>query len=607
MKIIDNRGKTDKNLNPTARYGWLKRQKFTLALLLVGVTAFVAGVVLQREDVIGASKRFVLSFVDETTAVSNYIEGLGADPERLRIEIKQKHYTELAEARQSALERGQITPDLKVFVPAEIRYGDKKFRVKLRLKGQWTDHVETEKWSFRVKVRDGDKLFGMQRFSLQHPLTRSYGVEPAYLEALAKHDIATVRYRFVAVTVNGRDLGIYALEEAIAKEMIENRNRSEGVVVRFSSDLHYSPFDHLPGKADLLVDSGIGDFSAAPVTPYDGSRLEKDAALSEQFLLARNMLERFRDGQLAANTVFDLPRWGYFFAVSELMGTAAMARDWKDRRFLYNPLTKLLEPVGVEGARYFPLTTITGALDVEALDGFHSLLFKDRDFFEYYIRALEEVSSPPYLDDFFQSVDDKLGEDFRILHSEWPRWMFPRQTILDNAEKIRAYLNPKQGLHAYHYSREEDRIRLEVGAIQALPLEIIDVAFSGGRLRLEERLVLPGKSVSGSVKFQVITIPISDTQKLVPGNFKDMKLRYRILGSEKLRTSEVQASRKLDASIFPGNLLQGIDNHSKFEFLDIDEASKIITIKPGLWTLEESLILPRGYEIRALGVQNNRD
>jgi molybdopterin biosynthesis enzyme len=45
-----------------------------------------------------------------------------------------------------------------------------------------------------------------------------------------------------------------------------------------------------------------------------------------------------------------------------------------------------------------------------------------------------------------------------------------------------------------------------------------------------------------------------------------MKLRYRILGSEKLRITEVQASRKMDVSIFS-----------------------------------------RGYEIRAPGVQNNRD
>jgi len=566
MKIFDNRGKAYPDVKPTVQREWLQRRKFALVLILACVTAFVAGVVLQREDVIGASKRFVMSFFDETQAVSNYIDGLSAEPERLTINIKPKHYSKLVAWRQRALERGQITSDLKVFVPAEIRYGDRKLSVKLRLKGQWTDHLKTEKWSFKVKIRDGDKLFGMRRFSLQHPLTRSYGVEPAYLSALAKHDIATVRYRFIAVTVNGRDLGIYALEEAIAKEMIENRKRREGVVVRFSSDLHYSPFDHIPGRTDLPIDSGIGGFSAAPVTPYDGSRLRKSEVLSNQFLLARNMLERFRDGEIAANAIFDLQRWAYFFAVSELMGAGAMARDWKDRRFLYNPQTRLLEPVGVEGARYFPLTTISAALDVNTLDGFHSLLFKDRGFLELYIQALEEVSSPRYLEDFFQSVNSNLGEDFRIIHSEWPRWMFPRQTIVGNAEKIRAYLNPKQGLHAYLFNREKDRIQLEIGVIQAMPLEIIDVAFSGGRLPLKERLVLPGKPVSGSVKFQVITFPISDKQKLILENIEVLKLRYRILGSDTVRILVVLASRKLDVSIIPDSLLQKKDNHKQFGF-----------------------------------------
>ena len=134
MKIHSNREKTYPVLNLMEQYEWLWRRKLTLILLFVGVSAFVLGVVLQREDVIGASKRFALSFFDETHAVSNYIQGLGAEPERLTIDIKHKHYTKLVEWRQRALERRQITPDLKVFVPAEIRYGDRTLRVKVRFK-----------------------------------------------------------------------------------------------------------------------------------------------------------------------------------------------------------------------------------------------------------------------------------------------------------------------------------------------------------------------------------------------------------------------------------------------------------------------------------------
>ena len=605
MKIHGDREKTDSFLYLLKRFDWVWRHKFTLVLFCIGATTFAAGVVAQREDVIGASKRFVISFFDETNAVSHYIDGLGAAPERLTIDIKYKHYTKLVEWRRRALEQGQITSDLKNYVPAEIRYEDKRLKVKLRLKGQWTDHVETEKWSFRVKVRNGDTLFGMRRFSLQHPMTRSYGVEPAYLSALAKHDIVTVRYRFVAVTVNGRDLGVYALEEAIAKKMLEHRKRREGVVVRYSSDLHYSPFGHVAGMADAIVDSGIGGFAAAQVTAYGEKRLKKNEALWSQFLLARNMLERFRDGELPANAIFDLPRWAYFFAVSELMGAEAITRDWKDRRFLYNPLTMLLEPVGVEGAKYYPLKTISGAMDDETRDAFHSLLFQDQAFFEHYIAALQEVSSPSFVDELLQRIDSNLQEDFRIVYSEWPRWSFPKQTILQNAEKIRAYLNPKKGLQAYFFKREKTFLELEVGVIQALPLEILDVAISGSIiLRPEERSVLRGKAPKGSVNFQILSFPFPSSQKESLGSLESLVLRYRILGSDEVKTSKILAPRKLDASIIPASLLHRPENHHLFPFLAIDVASKIVTIKPGKWTLEENLILPRGYEIRASqGVQ----
>jgi hypothetical protein len=605
MKISGNREETHPLLGFAQQTQWLWRRKFTLLLLLTAFLGFASGVVLQRDDVIGASKRFVLSFFDETHAVSNYLASIGVEPERLTIDIKYKHYTKLVEWRRLALERDQITSDLKVYVPAEIRYGDHTIRVKLRLKGEWTDHVETDKWSFRVKISDDQNLFGMRRFSLQHPKTRSFGSELVYLNALEQHDIATVRYRFVAVTVNGQDLGVYALEEAIAKEMIEHRKRREGVVVRYSTELHYAPYDNVEGMVHApKIESGIGGFATAPVTHYGGNKVEVDEGLNGQLQQARNLLERFRDGELPVNAVFDIPRWAHFFAVSELMGTEVMVRDWKDRRFLYNPLTTLLEPVGIEGANFIPLVTISGAANDRPRDEFHSLLFEDEEFLEYYIAALEEVSSPDYVSSLFNRIDTDLKDDFQIVHSEWPRWSFSREVVSGNAALIRAHLSPKQGLHAYLASRGDGLLQLELGAIQSMPLEILAVDYSGVVVRPRGRLVLPGKAPADPMVYQTVDFPLpaSDTQS--QAELSIPVLRYRILGSQKVYSQEITAPRTLDTSVMQGILLKRPANHGNFPFLDIDEELKVIAIKPGHWRVEEDLVLPRGYEIRApRGVQ----
>lgn len=605
MRISGSREETNPLLDFAQQTQWLWRRKFSLLLLLSALVGFVTGVVLQREDVIGAGKRFALSFVDDTNAVSNYISSIGVEPERLTIDIKHKHYTKLVEWRRLALERDQITSDLKVFVPAEIRHGDQTIKVKLRLKGEWTDHVETDKWSFRVKVSDDQNIFGMRRFSLQHPKTRSYGSELVYLNALEQHDIATVRYRFVAVTVNGQDLGVYALEEAIAKEMIEHRKRREGVVVRFSTELHYAPYDNIEGMVGApQVESGIGGFSTSPVTHYGGSKVEGDEGLNGQVQQARNLLERFRDGELPVNAVFDIPRWAYFFAVSELIGTEVMVRDWKDRRFLYNPLTTLLEPVGIEGANYIPLVTISGAANDRPRDEFHSLLFEDTEFLEHYITALEEVSSPDYVNSLFDRIDADLEDQFQIIYSEWPRWSFAREVISDNAELIRAHLNPKQGLHAYLASQGDDLLQLELGVIQSMPLEILAVDYAGAVLRPDGQLLLPGKAPSTPMSYSVVDFALAAGDTRAPTEVANPVLRYRILGSSKVYSLEVKSRRTLETSVIDGILLKRPANHQDFAFLDVDEDLSVITIKPGRWRVEEDMVLPRGYEIKAgRGVQ----
>ena len=105
-----------------------------------------------------------------SSVTSNYIDGMDANPESISIEIKDKDIEILEKNRQNALNRGLIINDLDgEYVPGTLEYQGKKIKIKLRLKGHMTDHIETEnKWSFRIKVKDKDSFMGMKRFSIQH-------------------------------------------------------------------------------------------------------------------------------------------------------------------------------------------------------------------------------------------------------------------------------------------------------------------------------------------------------------------------------------------------------------------------------------------------------
>ena len=107
-----------------------------------------------------------------------------------------------------------------LFLPS-IRYNNRSIKVKLRLKGDWTDHLEGKKWSFRIHVKGKDQLFGMRRFSIQHPKVRGYYSEPLFMETLRHVGVLAPRYFFINVVINGDDLGIMALEEHFSKELLE--------------------------------------------------------------------------------------------------------------------------------------------------------------------------------------------------------------------------------------------------------------------------------------------------------------------------------------------------------------------------------------------------
>jgi hypothetical protein len=186
------------------------------AIALMGILAsavFYAGAVTERR--MGLTEKLDRVWYQDPslpTIALNYLTSFSAQPEQIVIDIKHKHYVKLAAWREQALERNQITSDLKNYVPASIRYKDEILDAKLRLKGEWIDHLTTSKWSFRVIIKDGN-IFGIRRFSLQHPRVRRYVYEWLYLNTLAREDIVSLRYKFVNVTVNGRDLGVYAMEE----------------------------------------------------------------------------------------------------------------------------------------------------------------------------------------------------------------------------------------------------------------------------------------------------------------------------------------------------------------------------------------------------------
>ncbi len=302
-------------------------------------------------------------------APANYFRKV--DIPQVTLDIKFEHWQKVLAKRADALAIGYLVQEEGDFVPATIRYSDDKSsgvaKVKVRLKGDMLDHLEGKKWSFRVRTKNKDHVFGMRRFSLQKPQTRHFQSTPILLWLTRSLGLISPRYFFIDLTINGKHTGMMALEEHPAKELIEASGRKESVIIRFSEKHYFSALRNRGRKARtadalqtnlgagaLVIGTGVtaalapnqpfDDYRLAPIDGFQSSRIAKSAILSSNYQVAAGLLRAFCDGRLPASKVFDAELMGRFLAITELFGAWHGVR-WKSVRFYFNPQTALLEPV----------------------------------------------------------------------------------------------------------------------------------------------------------------------------------------------------------------------------------------------------------------------
>jgi hypothetical protein len=262
--------------------------------------------------------------------------------ERLSLEIEPRHFQTITDKRQQALRRSFLITSKDDFVPATLVHRGNKLRVRVRLKGDLTDHLLGHKWSYRVEVRDGGSVLGMQRFSVQAPYTRNFQSEPLFLDFLRERDILAPRYFFVDLTVNGRPAGRMALEEHFSTEILERQSRRDGVIVRLDEQYLY--------RAELAFMTMVPDYDNWRNAPLDAFRLERiqrSPELRPQMQVAFGLLRGVAEDRLPPAQVFDVALWGRFLAACEIWSMPHMTH-WNNLRFYLNPFTLRLEPIGFD-------------------------------------------------------------------------------------------------------------------------------------------------------------------------------------------------------------------------------------------------------------------
>lgn len=360
-----------------------------------------------------------------------YPEFKGIEP--LYIFIEDKQFQKLRKICERAFEIGILITEDSSFVKALIVYEGHFMRAQIRLKGDWLDHLEGDKWSFRIKLIN-DSWNGMTTFSIQSPDSRSYLLEWLFHKIALENGLLSTKYGFVPVYINNSSYGIYVYEEHFDKTLLESKKRREAPILSLNED-------KLWGRRILELYSNE-EFILASAFPqaFRMGKTLTDEVLSNNFFVAQNLLESFKTGELSASEVFDIPKTAKYFAYLSKFG-AYHGAIWHNIRFYYNPVISKLEPIAYDcysnwGIYNWGLKEILGYYqendNFTYISGLYLGFFEDDIFRKQYYKELEKLQGN-VIEEYYNKYESELTYYEALIKREYLGYVFDRDHLIKHS------------------------------------------------------------------------------------------------------------------------------------------------------------------------------
>lgn len=369
------------------------------------------------------------------------------EAEPLRLFIDTLKMQKLFALRDKAFQNGILESDDDSWVSAIVFSGDEMMKANVRLKGDWLDHLEGRKWSFRVKLKSAFAWKGMRVFSIQNPVSRNFLDEYVAHQIAQKEGVLNTRFGYVPVYLNGRSLGLYAYEEHFVKQLVESRNRREGPIVKFTEDAMWNSIrlEKSLGKKFLTP-----NFEAAAIVPFSSGKTIGTPGLKKQFEIASNLMYNYKNMLVPAHEIFDVEQLGKYYALIDLT-KMYHGLVWHNQRFYCNPALSKLEPIAFDGytengVYKWVNRPLFGDFDGSSLptmpgrDAMLLHLFEDPVFVDQYVKYLKKYSDEAFLQAMMKDLAPQVDELEAMIRQEFPFYSYQRDFLFENAKRIRAAL-----------------------------------------------------------------------------------------------------------------------------------------------------------------------
>ncbi len=533
---------------------------------------------------------FEIKYISKDSLKSNT---LAYQTPNLSLYIDPKNYKKLEDARTEAFKYGILVND-GTYANAKLKDENQTQKVKIRLKGDWTDHLLGTNWSYRIKTASDNAWNRMQTFSLQSPERRFFAHEWLFHNFLQSEDILTTKYDFVKLKLNDRVSELYAYEEHFDKHLPESNSRREGVLLKFTEDAAWE--QRIRSKkavghhdAPLINPKYISD-----IEPFRASRIVKDSSLLKQFNEAQELMYAYKHNLQPAENIFDLDKMARYYAIVEIL-RAYHSMVWHNHRFYYNPVSRKLEPVGYDGF------IENGTYDIVAKDNcfgfyksnkyvddwakYYSILYRNKTFASKFAAYLNKYSSPEFIENYLNEIKEDLDSRVHLINQYYPEYNLNKKEIYTKCKTIQASLPAMNNisLKAFVMQTTANEKILNVSNYHHLPIEIIG---SGNEVSANPTSLNPleqnlwSNHPNKAPEYKSISVPTGDNV-----------LYFKVLGLDQIHFTQIKnwpSAHKVDFTKKAVSSLQ-----VPFESQDVKITKDQIILLSGKYVVTQPIKIPR--------------
>ncbi len=533
----------------------------------------------------------------------SYNKPINPKLKKIRIALKSKNLEKIAAKREAAIASGILITHDDDFVKASISVeGQKNVSAQIRLKGDWTDHLEhPSKWSYRI-VPNGDKtIFGMRKFSIQHPKSRNYLWEWLFNKVVKDNDLVGLRYDFLNadLVVTDKDsvvpMGIVALEESFDKILIENNRRREGLILGMDESMFWEERKQVK---DLSLkypeDADIKKTTDLPIKVYNQNKVLSSAVLSKQFELAKGLMVGLRNRELELSEAFDVDKLTLYIALSNLFG-GHHGLHLENIRVYYNPVIGKLEPVSFDSNSGKILQSLR-----EYPIGIHDEVFKEKMMVAY-----EKVSSQKFIDAFMDKYLETINDLALNLSGEFNDAPFDISILQHNANLIKKKIHPNTIIGSSLISYDDGLMKIRMRNFAEFPVVIDGLVLENGKVLNQpgKRIIIASNDTLDydfRLKESFNNAFVSKKNKVggfrYPKDLRKIQLKHHILGTSNNKNSAIKPfASSFDEVITIG--LKPDDQFTNFEFVSLDKEQSRVVFQSGRFELNQVMQIPAGYHV----------